>query len=148
MCKHTWENPEINQIWTQNQAKQDDWPVKPGWNWFRLLQGCDSLWACACVYPHVLFFLLKNCLNTSCLSAEIKFYTADGPGLCYWPLVPGGLVAKIQHSFCRNLTSLWMRTKILRQVSASLGLWDQGFLWLLSSSSYQLVRENNNYRDI
>ena len=26
MRAHTWEDPEINKIWTQNQAKQDDWP--------------------------------------------------------------------------------------------------------------------------
>ena len=27
-CMHTWEDTEINQICTQNQAKKDDWPKK------------------------------------------------------------------------------------------------------------------------
>ena len=25
-CLHTWEDPEIYQIWTLNQANQNDWP--------------------------------------------------------------------------------------------------------------------------
>ena len=26
MYAHTWENPEIFQVWTENQAKLNDWP--------------------------------------------------------------------------------------------------------------------------
>jgi len=26
MCEHTWEDPEIYQIWTVNQAGLNDWP--------------------------------------------------------------------------------------------------------------------------
>ena len=28
MHAHTWEDPEIYQIWTVNQANQNDWPKK------------------------------------------------------------------------------------------------------------------------
>ena len=27
-CSHTGEKPEIDQIWTQNQANQNNWPEK------------------------------------------------------------------------------------------------------------------------
>ena len=25
-CRHTWEDPETDQVWTVNQANQNDWP--------------------------------------------------------------------------------------------------------------------------
>ena len=44
--------------------------------------------------------------TTFCLYVEIHFYIAAGPGPCHWALVPWGLVARIQRSHCRGLTSI------------------------------------------
>ena len=44
--------------------------------------------------------------TTFCLYVEIHFCTADGPGPCHRPLVPGGLVARIQCSRYPSLTSV------------------------------------------
>jgi len=53
---------------------------------------------------------------------EVHFYTADGPGSCHWPLVPGGLVARIQCSHCHSLTSVFgWGTEIPLQAPAGLG---------------------------
>ena len=46
------------------------------------------------------------CFTTFRLYVEVHFYTADGPGPCHRPLVPGGLVARIRHSHCCSLTSI------------------------------------------
>ena len=61
-----------------------------------------------CLSTHTLFPSNKHfmCFTTFHLYVEIHFYTADGPGPCHWPLVPGGLVAKIQCSQCCCLTSV------------------------------------------
>ena len=76
-----------------------------------------------CAYSHVLFFPPNKhftCFTTFRLFVEIYFYKADGPELCHWPLVPGGLMARIQRSQCRGLTSAsgW-RTEILLQAKAT-----------------------------
>ena len=47
-----------------------------------------------------------TCFTTFHLYVEIHFFKADGPGPCHWPLVPGGLVARIQHSHRNGLTSV------------------------------------------
>ena len=78
MHRHTGEDPEIYQIRTQNQAKQDDWsketqkkcPIKVIQTAMRARL---SLWAHPCVYPHILypFFFSPNkpftCFTTFCL---------------------------------------------------------------------------------
>ena len=66
------EDPEINQIQTQNQVKQDDWPKETR-------KKCP-IWALPWVYP---FFFQKNTFR---LYAETHFYTVDGPRPCHWPL--------------------------------------------------------------
>ena len=61
----------------------------------------------------------STCFTSFCLFVEIYFYKVDGPGPCRWPLVPGGLVAGIQCSHCRGLTSVsGQGTKILLQAAA------------------------------
>ena len=63
-----------------------------------------------CAYLHILFFPPNKhftCSTTFRLSVETHLYTADGPGLCHWPLVPGGLVARIQRSHCCGLASIF-----------------------------------------
>ena len=107
MRMHTGEDPEVYQIRTQNQAKQDNWsketqkkcPIKVIQTSTRVRL---SLWARPYVYPQVLYFFL----TTFHLFVEIHFYTAEGSGPCHWPLVPGGLVARIQRSHCHCPTSV------------------------------------------
>ena len=66
--------------------------------------------------------LSLHCFTTSHLYTEVHFYTADGPGSCHWPLVPGGLVARIKYSHCHSLTSVFgWGTAILLQAPAGLG---------------------------
>ena len=100
MSTHTWDKPEINQIRTQNQAKQDDWP-KETWKkcpnkWFKLPQGSDS--------PSE----STVCLSTRTLLPPNKHFTCFTTfHLCVeMPLVLGGLVARIQHSHYQGLTSV------------------------------------------
>ena len=67
-----------------------------------------SLRAHPCVYPHVSLFPPNKhftCFTTFCLCVKIHFCTADGPGAYHQPLVPGGLVARIQCSHCCSQTS-------------------------------------------
>ena len=62
-----------------------------------------SLWALQGVYPHILYsFFLINTLLASLLSVcRWKFISTQLMGqLCHWPLVPGGLVARIQQFSC------------------------------------------------
>ena len=108
---HTWEDPEINHIWTQNQAKQDDWPketrkkcpikVIPATTRGRL---CHSLSPPMCLSTGtVLFFLLIKPLLASLLSVSIwKFFSTQlmGQGLAT------SLVARIQCSHCCWPTSV------------------------------------------
>ena len=108
MFSHTSEDPEINQTWMQNQAKQDDRPNEAQQK--GPIQGIQTtmraqlfLWAHLGVYPHVLFFLPINTLLLSLLSVSVwKFISIHlmGQGLItgHWSLVPGGLVARIQPS--------------------------------------------------
>ena len=65
-CTHKWQNPEINQIQTQKQAKQNDWP-KETWKKcpIKVIQTTMrvwlSLWVLQCVSTHTVpFFLLIN----------------------------------------------------------------------------------------
>ena len=110
MRTHAGEDPEINQIQTQNQAKQDDLSKE------EMPHISDSN------YDEGLTLSLSPpmCLSTRTLSPPneyftcfitfhpfvgIHFYKADRPGVLSLATVPGGLVARIQHSHCRGLTS-------------------------------------------
>ena len=143
MRMHTWEDPEINQIQTQNQAKQDDWsketqkkcPIKVIQTTTRARL---SLWSRPCVYPHVLYCFPPNkyftCFTSFRLYVEIHVYTADGPGPCHWPLVPGGLVAGIQRSHCRCPTSIsgWEPKSCFKPLQAE-ATQDQVFVTVLDN---------------
>ena len=61
-----------------------------------------------------------TCFTTFHLYMEIRLYTADGPGLCNWPLVPCGLVTRTQRSHCRDLTSIpgWELKPCLKPLQA------------------------------
>ena len=81
------------------------------YKWFKLPQGRNSLslsWpTCAC--SHALFFLLMNTWLVSLLSVSLREFSSTksmGQGACHWPLVPGGLMARIQCSHCHGLTSV------------------------------------------
>ena len=92
MHAHTWEDPEIYQIRTVNQANQNDWlqktleeiPYKSHSNCHKGTTQWLSLGVPSCVYPHLLyaFSLLINTLLISPLSifVEIIFCKAKGPG--------------------------------------------------------------------
>ena len=109
MLIHIWEEPEIYQIWTVNQAYQNDWP-KETWKKYpiKIIQTAirmllsNSLLEPACVSIHtycILFFLLINTLLASLISifVEILFCKAKGPG----PLsLTTGLVPRICYFHC------------------------------------------------
>ena len=92
-------SPEIYQIWTVNQAKQNAWlketlkkgPIKA----LQLSWGCNSATlslpesACVSIHMHCTFSLLINTLLVSLLSLFVKFFSAKpkGEGSCHWPLV-------------------------------------------------------------
>ena len=91
MHMHTWEVPEVHQIWTVNQASQNDWP-KETWRKYHIkitqtdtraqLRDSPSESAHASSTLTVLFFLLRNILLASLLSVfvEILFCKHKGPG--------------------------------------------------------------------
>ena len=122
MLTHTGEDPEINQIQTQNQAKQDDWPKKT-------LKKCPikviqtttrarlSLWAHpVCRFTGALFPLI-NTLLVSLLSISLwKFISTQLATSCH------GLATRIQcsHSHSLTLNSGW-GTEILFQAAAGRG---------------------------
>ena len=88
---HTWEHPGINQIWTQQQAKQDDWPNEiQEETLIKVIQATSRPQiSCLYVHPHILFFLLiKTCFTTFCFYVEIPFTQLLGKGLvtgcCPW----------------------------------------------------------------
>ena len=100
---HTWEDPEICQIWTVNQANQSDW-LKGTWKKYirkviktatRVQTQRLSLSSPVCLSTcTVLFFLLTNTSLISLLSVfvGILFCIAKGPGLL---LLTTDLVARI-----------------------------------------------------
>ena len=60
-----------------------------------------------CLFTHTLFSPNKLYLSHSFLSLREFISTkAKGKGPCHWPLVPGGLVVRIQHSNSCTLTSI------------------------------------------
>ena len=127
MCMHTWEGPESYQTQTQNQANHTDWPRE---TWKKCPHKSDSnlhkgttfsLSPSVCLATRTLFLPNKHftCFTTFPLHAKIHFYITDMPRSCHWPLLPGGLEARIQHSRCNGLTlHLWQGTKILLQAAA------------------------------
>ena len=125
MCTHTWEGPESYQTQTQKQANHSDWPRE---TWKKCPHKSDSnkgttlsLSPSMCLAIRTLFLSNKHftCFTTFPLSAKIHFYITDIPRSCHWPLLPGGLEARIQHSHCNGLTlHLWLGTKILLQAAA------------------------------
>ena len=60
-----------------------------------------------CLFTCTLFLLVSTFLP-SLLSVFVglHFNTADWPGPHHWPLVPGGLVVRIQHTHCSSPTSV------------------------------------------
>ena len=68
MSFHTWKDPEIYQIWLQDYTNQNDWPKETWKKWpIKVIQTAMrgwlstlSLWACPCVYPHILYSFPPN----------------------------------------------------------------------------------------
>ena len=100
----------MHQIRTQNRAKQDDRPKEPGRNAHKsdsnYHKGMTLLSPFMCLYTPTLFPFNEHsdCFTHFRLKVEIHCYTAGRTGPCHWPLLPGGLVAKIQHSRRLGLT--------------------------------------------
>ena len=102
MHVHTWEDPEIYQIWTVNQANQNDWlketqkkhsikVTQTAWRvWLR-----DSSWVPhVSIHTYCALFLLMNTLLALLLSifVGILFHKAVGPGVLS---LSTGLAARI-----------------------------------------------------
>ena len=104
MHVHKWENSEIlQQIWTLNQANQNDWPMENWKNWpIKLIQIAMRVWLSLSLSlslseptrkslstSSIFLFLLINTLLVSLLFIfmGIFFCRAEGPGPCHWPLV-------------------------------------------------------------
>ena len=94
MRVHTWEDPEINQIGTLNQAKQNDWPKEiskkhASLNYphkrFKLPQGYNSESICVFIRTYYIPFLLINTLLVSLLFVFVGFLSskAEEPGPCH-----------------------------------------------------------------
>ena len=108
MCTHTGEDPKIYPIQTQNQAKQDDWPKETQKKCpIKVIQTTIlSPWAHLHVCLHVPFFLLINTLLVSLLSLCANSFPHSWQARALSLATgPGGLVARIQQSPCRGLTS-------------------------------------------
>ena len=123
MHVHKWENSEIlHQIWTLNQANQNDWPKENWKNWpikvIQIAWGCDSVSLSLSLSEptrkslstsSIFLFLLINTLLVSLLFIfmGIFFCRAEGPGPCQWSLVEwlgfGALTTRTQpHLWLEN----------------------------------------------
>ena len=101
MHVHTWEDPEIHQIWTVNQTNMDCEPDKSKWlpkenpeemphksnsNYLKgmtqQLRNSPSESACVSIYTYCTLFPLINTLLATLLSIFVEFliYKAEGPG--------------------------------------------------------------------
>ena len=101
MHAHTWENPELYQIWTLNQANQNDWPKETQKKCpIKVIQTatrarhCLSEPARVSIHTYCTFFLLINTLLVSLLSIFV--------GILFWQShraralsLTTGLVARI-----------------------------------------------------
>lgn len=125
-CACTQEDPEINQILTQNQAKQDDWPKEipeemPHISYSTTIGAWLPLWTqSVCLSTHISLSSLTNTLFVSLLFISIwKFISISwcGPGPGHWLLVHGGLVVSSAFSLLGPNFSLWPGTKILLQAT-------------------------------
>ena len=115
MCEHTWEDPEIYQIWTVNQADLNDWLKEIQKKCLikviqtaKRVQLSDSASEAAYVFIHMyctLFLLINTFLFKMlhyflCLWTFF-FFKAEGPG----PLsLTTGLVPRIWCSHCHDPT--------------------------------------------
>ena len=114
MCAHTWKDPEIYQIWTVNQANQNDWP-KETWKKcpIKVIQTAmrvqlrDSPSESACVSIHTYCTLLPpNKYFTGFTTFRLcgnSFLQSWRPGPL--PLI-NGLLARIWCSHRCNPTSV------------------------------------------
>ena len=114
VCTHTREDPVIYQIRIQNQAKQNDWPIE---TWKKCpikvaqttarvsfsLSPPMGLSTCTVLVSLLVILLLFHYFLSL---VGIHLCTADGPGPCHWPQVPGGPVARIQYTHWQGLTSV------------------------------------------
>ena len=91
MNVHTWEDPEIYQIWTVNQANQNDWlketqkkhPIKVIQTASRVRLRDSPLVPHVSIHTHCALFLLMNTLLALLLSVfvGILFHKAVGQGV-------------------------------------------------------------------
>ena len=89
MPAHTWEDPEIDQIGTVNQANQNVWP-KEIWRKqpIKVIQTATRAWlrdppsesACVSIPKHCTLFLLINALLTSLLSVFVGTLSCKAEG--------------------------------------------------------------------
>ena len=106
MHAYTWEDPEIHQTGTLNQANQNDWPKETRKKYSKkviqtamMMQLKDSPSECTSASSHTYCTLLLL-INTSLapllsVFVEILFCIVEGPG----PLsLTSGLAARIWHS--------------------------------------------------
>ena len=107
MCAYTGEGPESDQIWTQNQKKQDE--TRKNFHMLRDLnypKGTTlSLRPPVFVYPHVFFPPNKHFVTTFHLCWNFFLQSRQARAL-QLATGPWGLVAKIQCSHCHSLASV------------------------------------------
>ena len=123
---HKGEGPELGQIWTQGQTKQDDWPGEPWKHWphtshrnhlqstwhflsFLLSVSLPPTPACSSLSRHTLPLLI-NTLFTSLLSVSLPNFfskgtrTGDQHQACWWSLRSTGWGSVLSpHSHPRTL---------------------------------------------
>ena len=129
MHGHTWEDPEKCNIWTVNQASQNDWPketqkkctIKETQTTKRAqLRESPSESAHVPVHTCCTLFLPIHALLASLLSVFVGtlFCKAEGPG----PLsLTTGLVARVWCSRDRDSACLWLGTQAMLQAAADRG---------------------------
>ena len=120
MCVHTWEDPEVYQIWTLNQGNQNDWPKETQKKCpIKVVQTVrraplsDSLLESDRVSIHTLFSsLLINTLLVSLLSdfVEILCCKTKGPGTLSLTtlsrLGSSAFISLTQSSLCLGIQAL------------------------------------------
>ena len=119
-------DPEIQQMWTQDQAKQGAWR-KETWKkrCIKVPQTSTRAGLSASLSVGLSTQTLPSCSTLPSVFAGVHFLKAGAPGPRHWPLVLAALVARMQHVLASAWLSSLAGNRNLASRRRRRGPWDQ-----------------------